>query len=303
MIVGGIDTQSRLPFAAKIASLAALNSKIFSHPGRVLLQDVIVFPQRIALPFIRQQNALQIRMPGKYNSEHVKHFAFLPIRRGPDTYDARYFFGVRRMHFQPQALVPREGVQIENHIETLLTLRPIDGRQIRKHVEFFFVAQVQRHFRQSSAIHGQDGLLAVLGRFQKRRTELGAKSLDQFVVERSLQHYRRFGFLGLVSHGPEVRRAAVNRLRLTNCNSRAAENSNVAFLTHAANRVNHNSLRTRWWELRRGGELRLTPTQERPSCTATDSPRAEFRGIKPSKPEHIPLGAQRPTPCTESPKD
>src|SRR5260370_20759178 len=135
MIVGGMDIQSRIAFAAKIASLAALNSKIFPYPGRVLLQDVIVFPQRIALPFVRQQNALQIRMPGKYNSEHVKYFAFLPIRSGPNTYDARYFFGVRRMHFQPQPLVLLEGVQIENHIETLLTLRPIDSRQIRKNAE------------------------------------------------------------------------------------------------------------------------------------------------------------------------
>jgi hypothetical protein len=33
-------------------------------------------------------------------------------------------------------------------------------------------------------------------------------------------------------------------LRFANCNSEAAEYSNAAFLTHAANRVNHNNLRT-----------------------------------------------------------
>src|SRR5260370_17297167 len=101
MIVGGIDTQSRRPFAAKIASLAALNSKIFPYPGRVLLQDVIVFPQRIALPFVRQQNALQIRMPEKSNSQHVKYFAFLPLRSQPNTYDALYFFALPPIPLQP----------------------------------------------------------------------------------------------------------------------------------------------------------------------------------------------------------
>ena len=52
-IVGGIDTQSRLPFTAKTASLTALYSKVFPYPGRILLQDVIIFSQRIALPLVR----------------------------------------------------------------------------------------------------------------------------------------------------------------------------------------------------------------------------------------------------------
>jgi len=44
VIACGIDAQSRLSFAAKIALLTALNAKILPHPGRVLLQDVIIFP-------------------------------------------------------------------------------------------------------------------------------------------------------------------------------------------------------------------------------------------------------------------
>src|SRR6266550_126953 len=100
-IVCGIDAQSRLSSAAKTALLTALNSKIFPHPGRVLLQDVIVFPQRIALPLVRQQNAFQIWVPGKNNSEHVKYFSLLPIRRGPNAHDARHIFSVSRPHFQP----------------------------------------------------------------------------------------------------------------------------------------------------------------------------------------------------------
>jgi hypothetical protein len=53
---------------------------------------------------------------------------------------------------------------------------------------------------------------------------------------------RRFRFLGLVSHGPGVQSTAMNRLLFTDYNKRAAENSNAAFLTHAAKLVNHKNL-------------------------------------------------------------
>src|SRR5947207_14214044 len=80
-IACGIDGQGRLSSAAKTALLTALNSKIFPHPGGVLLQDAIVFPQRIAWPLVRQQNALQTWVAGKDNPEHVNCFALLTIPR------------------------------------------------------------------------------------------------------------------------------------------------------------------------------------------------------------------------------
>jgi len=40
------------------------------------------------------------------------------------------------------------------------------------------------------AIHDKDGLLAVFDRFQKSRAELGAKALDQVVVEREFAELR-----------------------------------------------------------------------------------------------------------------
>src|SRR5882757_780925 len=55
--------------------------------------------------------------------------------------------------------------------------------------------------------------------------------------------------------------------------------------------------------LGRGEELRLTPTQEHPFCIATNTRRAGSRGMPSSKPERTALGAPRPNPCTESPKE
>src|SRR6266446_310503 len=190
-VVCGIDAQSRFPRAAKIALLTAFNSKIFAYPGGILLQDVVVLPQRIALPLVGQQNAFQIRVPRKNNSKHVKRFSLQPICGWPNADNTGHFFSIRGVHFQPQPLVFWEGVQIKNHVKPLLTIGQIDRCQIGEHVEFLFVAQVQRDLRQAGAVHSQNGLLAILGRFQQRSTEVGTKSLDQFIVERSLQHHRR----------------------------------------------------------------------------------------------------------------
>src|SRR5260370_2298012 len=107
-IVCGIDAQRRLSSAAKTASLTALNSKILPHPCRVLLQDVVVFPQRIALPFVRQQNTFQIRVSRKNNSEHVNHFAFLPLRRGPNAHTPHHSLSTPPPPFHPHPPVLRQ---------------------------------------------------------------------------------------------------------------------------------------------------------------------------------------------------
>src|ERR1700731_266040 len=51
--------------------LPALDSQVFTHPGGVLLQNVIILAQRMPFPFIRQQNALQIWMAFEDDAEHV----------------------------------------------------------------------------------------------------------------------------------------------------------------------------------------------------------------------------------------
>src|SRR6266436_5738691 len=80
----------------------------------------------------------------------------------------------------------------KNDIDALFMFRPIHRRQVGEHVEFFFVAQVERYFHQPGAFDGQNGLLPVLHCVQKCSTELGTKSRNEFVGEWSLQHHRRF---------------------------------------------------------------------------------------------------------------
>src|SRR5260370_5978640 len=83
-------------------------------------------------------------------------------------------------------------MEMWHQVEALFAIRPIDGRQVSKHVEFFFVAQIQRHFRELAALQREDRLFAILDRFQKSRAELATNPRDQFVVEWSLQRHGRF---------------------------------------------------------------------------------------------------------------
>ena len=48
----------------------------------------MVFSQRMSYPAPGHQNALQVRVPGKRNSEHIPHFALVPVRRRPEARDA-----------------------------------------------------------------------------------------------------------------------------------------------------------------------------------------------------------------------
>src|SRR5579862_9596033 len=56
-------------------SLSALDPQVDLHPLVVLLQNPIIFAQRMTLPSIRQQNPFHIRMPIELDSEHVVHLA------------------------------------------------------------------------------------------------------------------------------------------------------------------------------------------------------------------------------------
>ena len=64
--------------------LAALDSQVGLHPFLILLNDAVVFAQRMTLPAIGQQDTLQIRMAFEADAEHVKNFALKPIGGCPD---------------------------------------------------------------------------------------------------------------------------------------------------------------------------------------------------------------------------
>src|SRR5215467_1737085 len=56
-----------------IRSLAARDTQILLHPSVVLLQNRIIFAQRVALPLFRQQNAAQVRVSCEFDPEHIVH--------------------------------------------------------------------------------------------------------------------------------------------------------------------------------------------------------------------------------------
>src|SRR5450631_1416047 len=60
------------------SSLSALNPQIDLHPLFILLQNPVILPQRMPLPPVGQQNALQVGMPIELDPEHVEHFALQP---------------------------------------------------------------------------------------------------------------------------------------------------------------------------------------------------------------------------------
>src|SRR5260370_12287706 len=171
--------------------LPALDPQVFFHPRGNLPDDVVVLPERIPFPLVGQQNAPQIRMPGEDNPEHVKRLALQPICGGPHSVHAGDFFPIACPRFHAQALIFRERIEIQHHVEPFFALRPIHRRQVGKQVELFFVAQIERNLRQPRAFYGEYRLFAVLDGFQEGQAELGANSSDQFILQRCLQHYSR----------------------------------------------------------------------------------------------------------------
>src|SRR5271168_3695010 len=105
--------------------LPAFDSQVLAHPGRVLLQNVVILAQRIAFPLVRQQDALQIRMPFENNSKHVEALALEPVRRRPHFADARHRLVLARVSLQTHPLVLRERVQNQDHVEPLLAIWPV----------------------------------------------------------------------------------------------------------------------------------------------------------------------------------
>src|SRR4051794_29325294 len=59
--------------------LSALNAEVFLHPAVVHLNNVVVLAQRMALPLVGHENALQTGMVGKLDAEHVEDFALQPV--------------------------------------------------------------------------------------------------------------------------------------------------------------------------------------------------------------------------------
>jgi len=112
VIVCGIDAQSRFLSNARIASLPALNSKIFPYPRGVLLQDVIVLSAADSLATRPARECASVRDARKRQSRTCYTSRSCQFADGHTLTTPRHFFRVRGMDFQPQPLVFREGVQV-----------------------------------------------------------------------------------------------------------------------------------------------------------------------------------------------
>src|SRR5215471_1356630 len=58
--------------ASGMGSRAAFDIQILLHPALVLLEDRVIFAQRVALPLLGQQDAPHVGMARELNAEHVE---------------------------------------------------------------------------------------------------------------------------------------------------------------------------------------------------------------------------------------
>src|SRR5215218_8241504 len=70
-----------ISFLPSLAQLQPVERVLEQHlPGSF---KRVVLALRMPLPFIRHQDAAQVRVAGKPDPEHVEHFTFEPVRRRP----------------------------------------------------------------------------------------------------------------------------------------------------------------------------------------------------------------------------
>src|ERR1035437_787484 len=101
---------------ARCPSLSTLDAKVDLHPFLVLLKDRIILAQRMALPSVWQQNALQVGMPIELDAEHVEDFALQPVGCLPNFHRGAKMLAVFDLRLYPHALVVVERVQDVNDV-------------------------------------------------------------------------------------------------------------------------------------------------------------------------------------------
>src|SRR5688572_9827668 len=84
---------SDLPVTSRLSTrVVGLVLPVQFHAPRdpvVLPRELIVLPQRVALPVLGAQDPPQVWVTGKVDSEQVERLALVPIRRRPEVGDAR----------------------------------------------------------------------------------------------------------------------------------------------------------------------------------------------------------------------
>src|SRR5579864_2578606 len=170
----------RLDLRGCFLSLSALNPQIDLHPLIILLQDAVVFAQRISLPSVRQQNALQIRMSVELNPKHVENFTLQPVGGRPQRNRARQALAIYNQRLHPNAFVARKRVQHPYHVELLFALGIMHRCDVHAVVELLPVPQNMQNLRNQRAINHH----VVLAEIAQR---LNAGTAFRF----ELRHHRR----------------------------------------------------------------------------------------------------------------
>src|SRR5208282_899919 len=167
--------------------LPALDAEIFPDPRGVLLENVVILAQRMPLPLVGKQDALEAGMSVKLDAKHVENLAFQPVGGRPDLHQAGGAIIEGHGNLQTQADVVRKRIEDRDEIEALLAARPIHGGEVLEEIEFFFIAAIPRNFGKLGRVNDKVSLLPIFDRILDNRSEARAVTLDQFIVEGNLQ--------------------------------------------------------------------------------------------------------------------
>src|SRR6266851_3285230 len=140
-------------------SLAALNSQVDLHPFVILLQDAVVFAQRMSLPSVGQQNAFHVGMSVELDAKHVEDLAFQPVRSGPQGYRAGNAVSISDLYLHSDAFVASERIEHPDHVELLFALGIVRSGDIDAVVKLLVIAQYLEEFGNERTI-GNDVVLA-----------------------------------------------------------------------------------------------------------------------------------------------
>src|ERR1700683_670883 len=121
--------------------LAALDSQIDLYPLVVLLQDSVIFAQRMPLPSVGQKNALHVGMSIELDAEHVEDLAFQPVRSHPDGNGTGQALTIGNLSLHANALIPRKRIKHPDHVELLFALRIVRRGKVDAVIELLLVAQ------------------------------------------------------------------------------------------------------------------------------------------------------------------
>src|SRR5574337_1024054 len=94
----------------------------------------VVLPKWESLPSLRHEDTPEIGMALKANSEHVKHFTFVPVGGTPDRRDAGHRLLFLDLHLKPDSPLVLKGKEMVDHLETWMVSEPIDRGEIRKEI-------------------------------------------------------------------------------------------------------------------------------------------------------------------------